>query len=157
VDGQVVQGEAAVDQASLTGESLPVPVAAGSPVLSGSVIHEGHIRIAAEQVGAETSMARINRFLEDDAGVDCTPADALMADLYAAGKSLLYVARNGRLVGLIALIDRIRPEAEAALADLKRPPSTSPSTQAPRRPQGWLARAPGTARHLPGLWSAPGG
>jgi len=64
VDGCVSAGEAAVDQASLTGESLPVPVSIGSPVLSGSVIHEGHIRIQAQQVGAETSMARINRFLE---------------------------------------------------------------------------------------------
>lgn len=301
VDGRVLDGEAAVDQASLTGESLPVPVGAGSAVLSGSVIHEGHIRISAEQVGAETSMARINRFLEtalrtrssgeeqstrladrlvpltfatglgvyaltrdlgraasvltvdyscaiklsnpvavrsnlyaasragvlfkgaqaledldrvdtlvfdktgtlttgdmqvadliafaelhedgllalaagaeehydhpvaravvnaaaarrlalppisqvdfvvahgvsafvddqrvlvgsrhfleDDEGVDCTAADALEADLYGAGKSLLYVARDGELVGLIALRDRIRPEAVRALADLKR-------------------------------------
>lgn len=64
IDGRVHSGEAAVNQASLTGESLPVPVAPGSPVLSGSVIHEGHLRIRVEQIGAETSMARINRFLE---------------------------------------------------------------------------------------------
>ncbi|MBK1630450.1 hypothetical protein CKO31_06765 [Thiohalocapsa halophila] len=300
VDGRVSDGEAAVDQASLTGESLPVPVTVGSPVLSGSVIHEGHIRIQAEQVGAETSMARINRFLEtalrsrstgetrsakladklvpltfatglgvfaltrdlaraasvltvdyscaiklsnpvavrsslyaasragvlfkgaqaledldrvdtlvldktgtlttgdmqvadlipfgdlpedallalaagaeehydhpvaravvaeaaaralalppisqvdfivahgvsayvddarvlvgsrhfleDDEGVDCTAADAVSSSLYGAGKSVLFVARAGRLVGLIALRDRIRPEAPAALAALK--------------------------------------
>lgn len=301
VDGTVCDGEAAVNQASLTGESLPVPVGPGSPVLSGSVIHEGHIRIDVEQVGAETSMARINRFLEtalrnrsageerssrladrlvpltlatglgvfaltrdpqraasvltvdyscaiklsspvavrsnlyaasragvlfkgaqalesldrvdtlvfdktgtltsgdmrvadliplgaldeaellalaagaeehydhpvaravvaeaaarelplppisqvdfvvahgvsayvedqrvlvgsrhfleDDEGVDCSAADDRQAELYGQGKSLLYVARDGRLVGLIALLDRIRPEAELALAALKR-------------------------------------
>jgi Cu2+-exporting ATPase len=301
VDGRVRDGEAAVDQSSLTGESLPVPVAEGSPVMSGSVIHEGHIRIHAEQVGAETSMARINRFLEtalrgrstgeqnsakladklvpltfatglgvfaltrdlaraasvltvdyscaiklsnpvavrsnlyaasragvlfkgaqaledlnrvdtlvfdktgtlttgdmrvadliplgelsdegllslaagaeehydhpvaravvaaaaaralalppisqvdfvvahgvsayvndarvlvgsrhfleDDEGVDCTAADAVLPDLYSAGKSVLFVARGGRLAGLIALVDQIRPEATQALAELKR-------------------------------------
>ena len=300
IDGRVQGGEAAVNQASLTGESLPVPVAPGSPVLSGSVIHEGHLRIRVEQIGAETSMARINRFLEtalrtrstgeerstrladrlvpltfltglgvfaltrdlsraasvltvdyscaiklsnpvavranifaasragvlfkgaqalenldridtlvfdktgtltsgamqvadlipfhafdepsllalaagaeehyehpvaravvaeaaarglalpaisqvdfvvahgvsayvddeqvlvgshhfleDDEGIDCTAAKAHASDLHAQGKSLLYVACGGRLVGLIALIDRIRPEAEQALAALK--------------------------------------
>ncbi|NBC47583.1 MAG: HAD-IC family P-type ATPase, partial [Gammaproteobacteria bacterium] len=39
--------------------------------------------------------------------------------LYGAGKSLLYVAQDGQLVGLIALIDHIRPDAEEALAELK--------------------------------------
>lgn len=300
IDGRVDSGEAAVNQASLTGESLPVPVAPGGPVLSGSVIHEGHLRIRVEQIGAETSMARINRFLEtalrtrstgetrstqladrlvpltfltglgvfaltrdlsraasvltvdyscaiklsnpvavranifaasragvlfkgaqalenldqvdtvvfdktgtlttgamqvadlipfhgldepgllalaagaeehyehpvaravvaeaaahqlalpaisqvdfvvahgvsayvddqrvlvgsrhfleDDEGIDCTAAEGYAGDLHAQGKSLLYVARGDRLVGLIALIDRIRPEAEQALAALK--------------------------------------
>jgi P-type E1-E2 ATPase len=59
-------------------------------------------------------------FLEDDEGVDCSAADGPMTGLYAGGKSLLYVARDGVLVGLIALLDRIRPEAVQALAELKR-------------------------------------
>lgn len=64
VDGTVLGGEASVNQSSITGESVPVHAQPGTAVLSGSVVHEGHIRITAEQVGAETSMARINRFLE---------------------------------------------------------------------------------------------
>ena len=64
VDSTVSHGDAAADQASLAGESLPVPVRPGSAVLSGSVIYEGQIRIRVEQVGAATSMDRINRFLE---------------------------------------------------------------------------------------------
>ncbi len=65
VDGVVVDGEAAVNKSSITGESLPVHVQEGDEVLSGSVLEDGRIRISAHNVGQETSMARINRFLEN--------------------------------------------------------------------------------------------
>lgn len=65
VDGIIVAGEAAVNQASITGESLPLHLQEGDEVLSGAVIEDGKIRIKAMQVGRNTSMARINRFLEN--------------------------------------------------------------------------------------------
>ena len=65
VDGIVVEGEASINQSSITGESIPVHVKPESEVLSGSVIEEGRIKINARQVGSETSLARINRFLEN--------------------------------------------------------------------------------------------
>ncbi len=65
IDGTVDRGEAAVDQSSITGESLPVHLEPGKEALSGSVVCEGKIAIRAEHVGQETRMARINRFLEN--------------------------------------------------------------------------------------------
>lgn len=64
VDGIVIQGEALVNQSSITGESMPVHVKPGDEVLSASVIDEGKIKINARQVGTDTGMARITRFLE---------------------------------------------------------------------------------------------
>jgi len=65
VDGVVVEGEASVNQSSLTGESLPVHARPGSRVLSGSVVMEGRLSIRAEVVGSGTGMARLRRFMEN--------------------------------------------------------------------------------------------
>ncbi len=65
LDGRVLEGEAAINQSSVTGESVPVHVEPGDEVISGSVIEEGRIVFEAVHVGAETSVARISKFLED--------------------------------------------------------------------------------------------
>ncbi len=65
VDGPVVQGEASVNQSAITGESVSVHLYPGQEALSGSVVEDGRIKIEARLVGAETSMARITRFLEN--------------------------------------------------------------------------------------------
>jgi cation transport ATPase len=111
VDGTVGAGEAAVDQSSLTGESLPVPVKSGSAVLSGSVIHEGHIRIRVEQVGAATSMARINRFLEtalrtrsEGEEQSTRLADRLVPLTFAISLGVLALTRNlGRAASVLTV------------------------------------------------------
>lgn len=64
VDGEVVSGDALVDESSVTGESRPVHVSQGAQVLSGVVVTEGKIKIRAERAGSDTTMARINRYLE---------------------------------------------------------------------------------------------
>ncbi len=65
VDGIVIEGDALVNSSSITGESVPVHVKKDDEILSGSIIEEGRVKINAMQVGAETSMARISRFLEN--------------------------------------------------------------------------------------------
>ena len=65
VDGTVDDGEALVNQSSITGEAVSVHLYSGKEALSGSVVEEGRIVILAEQVGSETSMARITRFMEN--------------------------------------------------------------------------------------------
>ena len=65
IDGQVVSGDALLNQSSITGESVPIHVEPGNDVLSGSLVEEGKIKIEARQVGSDTGMARINSFLEN--------------------------------------------------------------------------------------------
>lgn len=63
VDGTVVSGDALANQSAITGEYVPVHLQPGSQVLAGSVLEEGHITYQAERVGAETTMARIGKFI----------------------------------------------------------------------------------------------
>ncbi|NDV27417.1 heavy metal translocating P-type ATPase [Desulfovibrio sp. JC010] len=64
VDGEVVGGSAVVNKSMITGESIPVCLEIGGHAVSGSVVESGRLRVRADKVGAETSMSRINRFLE---------------------------------------------------------------------------------------------
>lgn len=64
VDGRVIEGRAAINQSSITGESRPVRAESGMPVISGSVVMEGRIIIKSDRVGRETALARVGRFLE---------------------------------------------------------------------------------------------
>jgi heavy metal translocating P-type ATPase len=64
IDGTVLGGEATVNEASMTGESVPVVKTRGDAVLSGTLIEEGRIRIYAEHVGGGTAAARIAEYIE---------------------------------------------------------------------------------------------
>src|ERR1019366_1714953 len=64
VDGSVVEGESEVDASLVTGESLPVAVAAGAHVTGGSVNGSGPLVVRATAVGAESTLARIVRLVE---------------------------------------------------------------------------------------------
>ena len=59
VDGAVLDGQSAVDESALTGESIPVEKAAGDRVLEGTVNTSGSFRFTARKVGSETVLARI--------------------------------------------------------------------------------------------------
>jgi manganese/zinc-transporting P-type ATPase C len=59
VDGEVVEGEAVVDQAALTGENLPVQRTVGDPVLAGSVVLRGRLVVRATATGSDTAVGRI--------------------------------------------------------------------------------------------------
>jgi len=65
IDGKVVDGNAAVNQASVTGETLAVRKEKGDKVLSGTVLEEGRLRILATRVGSDTTTSRIARFIEN--------------------------------------------------------------------------------------------
>jgi Cu2+-exporting ATPase len=65
------------------------------------------------------AVAAGNRRLMDDLGVDTALAAEHVDRLTRQGKTLVYVAREGRLAGLIALADIIRPESRTAVRDLK--------------------------------------
>ena len=65
VDGIVTDGESAVDESMLTGESIPVDKKPGDPVYGATINANGVIRFRAEKVGAETALAQIIRLVED--------------------------------------------------------------------------------------------
>jgi Cu+-exporting ATPase len=63
-DGVVVEGESALDQSLLTGESVPVEVAAGSEVAGATVNSYGRLIVRATKVGADTALAQIARMVQ---------------------------------------------------------------------------------------------
>ncbi|MFJ9800835.1 heavy metal translocating P-type ATPase [Streptomyces wuyuanensis] len=64
-DGEVAEGSSAVDLALVTGESEPVEVGPGSPVVGGAVNAGGLLLVRATAVGADTRLARITRMVTD--------------------------------------------------------------------------------------------
>ena len=64
VDGEVVGGNSAVDQAAITGESMPAEKSAGSPVYAGTVNLSGVLEIAVARVGTETAFGKIVEAVE---------------------------------------------------------------------------------------------
>ena len=82
VDGVVVAGQSAVDQAPITGESVPVEVQAGVGVFAGSVNGEGTIEVRATKPARDTTLARIVALVEE-AQASKAPAQAFV-DRFAA-------------------------------------------------------------------------
>lgn len=64
-DGAVLEGEAMVNQASMTGESLPVRKAEGSTVYAGTVVEEGEITFLVKETRGNTRYEKIVSMLED--------------------------------------------------------------------------------------------
>ena len=65
VDGVVLEGSSAVDESALTGESIPVEKNAGDTVNAATVNRTGSFTFRATRVGAETSLAKIIKLVED--------------------------------------------------------------------------------------------
>lgn len=64
VDGTVIAGHSFVDQARITGESMPVEKTAGSGVFAGSINQSGALEIRAERIGRDTSFGKIIEAVE---------------------------------------------------------------------------------------------
>ena len=67
VDGVVLEGASAVNEAALTGESIPVDKAQGAPVSAATVNQSGYLRCEATRVGEDTSLSQIIRMVSDAA------------------------------------------------------------------------------------------
>lgn len=65
VDGTVISGEGSINEASITGESLPVLKGEGAKVFAGTLLDNGTIRIVADRVGEDTTFGRIIELVEE--------------------------------------------------------------------------------------------
>jgi len=82
VDGVVVSGSSAVDEAMLTGEPMPVLKSAGAEVIGATMNTTGSFTFRATKVGAETALAQIIKLVEQAQG--SKPPIARLADVIAA-------------------------------------------------------------------------
>lgn len=65
VDGTVLSGEGSINEASITGESLPVGKTKGSSVFAGTILDNGTIQIVADRVGEDTTFGKIIELVEE--------------------------------------------------------------------------------------------
>ncbi len=65
VDGEVIDGESAVDESALTGESIPIDKAVGDKVSSATINQSGFIKCRATAVGEDTTLSRIIQMVAD--------------------------------------------------------------------------------------------
>jgi Cu+-exporting ATPase len=68
VDGEVVEGITAVDEAMITGESMPVEKTIGDKIIGASINKNGSIKYKATRVGKDTALAQIIKLVEDAQG-----------------------------------------------------------------------------------------
>ncbi|MCC6168370.1 MAG: cadmium-translocating P-type ATPase [Caldilineaceae bacterium] len=108
VDGEVVDGSATVDQATLTGEPLPVEAGPGMRVLAATLVRLGSLRVRAEQVGRDTTFGRVIRMVEE---AERHRADVQrLADRFSA-----YFLPFVGLIALLTFVLRRDPLATAAV------------------------------------------
>lgn len=111
IDGIVISGNAAIDESSLTGESLPVEKGEGKRVLSSTVVQSGNLRIKTTHTGLDTTLERVIKLVES-AREEKPPFQSLAEKfgkiylvLILLGSALLYVAtQNLTLVLAVVLV-----------------------------------------------------
>lgn len=65
VDGTIVEGTAAVDQSSITGESMPIDKASGEKVYAGTFVSSGALTVEVEEVGETTTLGKMIQLVEE--------------------------------------------------------------------------------------------
>lgn len=81
VDGEIIEGHASIDEAMLTGESIPVDKGAGDPVIGATINRSGSIKVKITSTGKDTVLSGIIKMVEDAQGVK--PPIQRLADLIA--------------------------------------------------------------------------
>ena len=81
-DGRVIDGISQVDEAPITGESVPVPKEAGARVFAGSINANGELRVEITRIAADNTIARIIQMVEEAQGSKAPTARLI--DLFSA-------------------------------------------------------------------------
>ena len=69
VDGEIIEGQASIDEAMLTGESIPVDKGVGDPVIGATINRSGSIKVKTTKTGKDTILSGIIKMVEDAQGV----------------------------------------------------------------------------------------
>jgi P-type Cu+ transporter len=101
-DGVVVEGRSAVNEAVLTGESLPAEKAPGDRVIAGAVNGEGLLTVVATEVGADTVLAQIGQ-LVTEAETSRVPLQQLADRIAATFVPVVFVLATAAAVGWFAV------------------------------------------------------
>jgi Cu2+-exporting ATPase len=112
VDGRVVEGEAMVNQATMTGEPLPVRKTVGGAVFAGTAVEEGQMVVRSDRVGGETRIRSIIEYIQESeaskSGVQGRAerkADAIVPyNFLLAGLVWLWTG-NTMMAGNVLLVD----------------------------------------------------
>jgi Cd2+/Zn2+-exporting ATPase/Cu+-exporting ATPase len=108
VDGEVIAGHATVDQATITGESMPVEAGPGAQVFAATHAAQGSLRIHVTRTGSETTYGQVIRLVEG--------AEAQRGDIQRlADKFSTYYLPFVLVVAVLTLIIRRDPLATAAV------------------------------------------
>lgn len=94
VDGEIIEGETAIDESLVTGESLPVSKTKGDQVIGGSINQSGSVTFIATKIGADTALAQIAKMVE--LAQNSKAPGQKLADRFA--KYLVIVAVGGGLL-----------------------------------------------------------
>lgn len=109
VDGEVLEGQATLDQAAITGESMPVEAEAGSKVFAATLAKLGHIKLRAEKVGRDTTFGRTVKLVEE---AEANRGEVQrIADKFSgwylpivAGIALLTYVLSGNVMAVVAVL-----------------------------------------------------
>jgi Cu+-exporting ATPase len=116
-DGVVVEGDSAVDQSMLTGESMPVEVEPGAEVAGATINTYGRLVVRATKVGAETALAQIARLVAE-AQAGKAPIQRLVDRISGVFVPVVLVIALGTLGGWLAIAGNVGDAFTAAVAVL---------------------------------------
>lgn len=108
VDGEVISGQATVDQSAITGEAMPVEAGPGAKVFAATLARLGSLRLRATQIGPDTTFGRVVKMVEE--------AEAHRADVQrVADKFSAYYLPVVAGIAALTLLLRRDPLATAAV------------------------------------------
>jgi Cd2+/Zn2+-exporting ATPase/Cu+-exporting ATPase len=108
VDGEVISGQATIDQSAITGEAMPIEAANGTNVYAATIAKLGSLRVRVERIGSDTTFGRVVKMVEE--------AEAHRADVQRIADkfSAWYLPIVAGIAALTFLISR-NPLATAAV------------------------------------------
>ena len=152
VDGVIVAGQTSINQAVMTGESLPADKTVGDEVASGTVNQFGAFDMRATKVGEDSSIQRMIRLVQSaDAGkakiVGLADRWATWIVVIALTAAALTWLISGEIIRAVTILVVFCPCACAGNADCHHGRHRQRDEARLPRPRGGRARAPGQGRH----------